>query len=163
MIIVADSSPFVVLVSVQQIDVLAAVFGEVIIPPQVQSELAATKRAEVVRAFIAAPPSWLRVVAAASVQPIEGLHAGEAAAIAVALELRADRVIIDERLGRRAATERGLRVIGTIGVLEAAAERDLVDLGDVFERIKRTDFWVSPAFLDQRLSLFLARTRGKIK
>jgi hypothetical protein len=39
----------------------------------------------------------------------------------------------------------------------------LVDLGDVFERIKRTDFWVSPAFLDQRLSLFLARTRGKIK
>jgi len=49
-------------------------------------------------------------------------------------------------------------VIGTIGVLEAAAERDFIDLGDAFEKVKRTDFWVSPTFLDERLALFLAST-----
>jgi len=111
MIIVADSSPFVVLVSVKHVDVLATVFQEVIIPPQVQAELASPKRSEAIRAFIAAPPSWLRVVAPTSIEPIEGLHAGESAAISLAQEIRADRVVIDEGLGRRAATERGLHVI----------------------------------------------------
>ncbi len=107
--------------------------------------------------FIAAPPPWLRIVSPASIERIEGLHAGEAAAIAVARELRADRVLIDERLGRRAATERGLLVTGTIGVLEVAAERGLLDLAAAFEKVKQTDFWVSPKFLAERLTMFLAR------
>jgi predicted nucleic acid-binding protein len=76
----------------------------------------------------------------------------ESAAISLAHELRADGVVIDEKLGRRSATERGLRVVGTIGVLEAAAERGLIDLGDAFEKVKKTDCWVSPKFLDERLA-----------
>jgi predicted nucleic acid-binding protein len=157
MIIVADSSPFVVLIAIGQIDVLASLFEEILIPPQVESELASTKRPEMVRAFIGAPPPWLRVQAPSVIEPIEGLHAGEIAAIALARELRADRLIMDESSGRRAAVERGLRVVGTIGVLEAAASCGLVELGQAFEAIKKTDFWVSPTFLDERLSLFLAQ------
>jgi predicted nucleic acid-binding protein len=162
MIIVADSSPFVVLVAVGHVDVLAALFEEVLIPPQVESELASPKRLEAVRAFIATPPSWLRVQSPDPIDPIErieGLHAGEAAAIALARQLRADRVIIDEALGRRAATQRGLQVIGTIGVLETAADRGFIDLGHAFEKVKKTDFWVSPTFLDERHALFLERKK----
>jgi predicted nucleic acid-binding protein len=161
MIIVADSSPFVVLISVEHIALLAAIFHEVIIPPEVLAELASPKRADDIRAFIAAPPSWLHVASPSSIEPIEGLHAGDSAAISLAQELRADRIVIDERLGRRAATERGLHVIGTIGVLEAAAWRDLIDLGDAFAKVKRTDFWVSPGFLDERLALFLAKKQRR--
>jgi predicted nucleic acid-binding protein len=161
MIVVADSSPFVVLVSVQHVDLLAAVFREVVIPPQVQAELASPKRSDAVRAFIAAPPSWLHIVSPSAVESLEGLHAGESAAISLAQELRADRIVIDQSLGRRAATERGLRVIGTIGVLEAAADRGLINLGDAFLKVKSTDFWVSPAFLDERLALFLARKQSE--
>jgi predicted nucleic acid-binding protein len=157
MIIVADSSPFVVLVAIGHVDVLPALFQEVRIPPEVASELASPRRPEVVRAFVAAPPPWLRIQSPQFVESIEGLHAGEAAAIALAQELLADRVIIDESLGRRAATERGLRVVGTIGVLEAAAERGFIDLGHAFEEVKKTDFWVSPTFLDERLARFLER------
>jgi len=69
MIIVADSAPFVVLVAVEHVDLLATVFQEVIIPPQVQAELASAKRSEAVRAFIAAPPSWLRIVSPTSIEP----------------------------------------------------------------------------------------------
>jgi predicted nucleic acid-binding protein len=123
----------------------------------VEVELASPKRPEAVRAFIGAPPSWLRTQSPSLIEPIEGLHAGEAAAIALARELRADRVIIDESLGRKAAAQRGLQVVGTIGVLEAAAERSLVDLGHAFEKVKKTDFWVSPLFLDERLARFLER------
>ena len=100
MIVVADSSPFVVLVSIEHDDLFAAEFGEIIIPPQVRAELASPKRSDAVRAFIAAPPSWLHVVAPSSIEPIERLHAGESAAISLAQELRADRIVIDEILGR---------------------------------------------------------------
>jgi predicted nucleic acid-binding protein len=157
MIVVADSSPFVVLVAIGHVDVLPALFKEVLIPPEVESELASPRRPQAVRDLVAAPPSWLRVQSPALVEPIEGLHAGEAAAIALARELRADRVIIDEALGRRIAAERGLRVVGTIGVLEAAAERGFIDLGHASEEVKKTDFWVSPTFLDERLARFLGR------
>jgi predicted nucleic acid-binding protein len=47
--IVADSSPFVVLVAVGHVDVLATLFEEVLIPLQVEAELASPKRLEVVR------------------------------------------------------------------------------------------------------------------
>jgi predicted nucleic acid-binding protein len=161
MIIVADSSPFVVLVAVGHVDVLVTLFQEVLILPQVEFELRSPKRSEAVRAFITARPAWLVVRSPDSIQPIEGLHAGEVAAISLAGELHADLIIIDEALGRKAAAQRGLRVIGTIGVLEVAAERGLIDLGHAFEDVKKTDFWLSPTFLDERLALFLERKQAR--
>ncbi len=92
---------------------------------------------------------------------IADLHAGEAAAISLARELRADRLIIDESPGRAAARQRGIPIIGTVGVLELAADAGLIDLERAFEAVKRTDFWVSPKFLDERLALFRERTRPK--
>jgi predicted nucleic acid-binding protein len=57
-----------------------------------------------------------------------------------------------------AAMERGLRVVGTVGVLELAAEMQLLDLKEAFERLKRTDFWISQTLLDERLALFRRRS-----
>ena len=138
MIIVADSSPFVVLVSVEHVDVLATVFREVIIPPQVQAELASPKRSEAVRAFIAAPPSWLRVVS-----PSARLNLLKDFTPVSLLPFRSPRSF--ELIGLSSMrvsageppTERGLRVIGTIGVLEAAADLGLIDLSDAFLKVKR--------------------------
>jgi predicted nucleic acid-binding protein len=161
MIIVADSSPLVVLVSIGHVDVLPALFPGILIPPQVEAELASAKRPELVRAFIAEPPPWIRIQHPSSLDRIEGLHAGETAAISLARDVGADLVIIDERLGRKMANERGLQVVGTIGVLEVAADRGLIDLGDAFRKVKGTDFWVSPAFLDERLASFLARKQAR--
>jgi hypothetical protein len=44
-------------------------------------------------------------------------------------------------------------------VLELAAEQRLLDLEDAFARLKKTDFWISPQLLDERLKLQLARKR----
>ena len=92
-----------------------------------------------------------------SPESIPGLDAGETAAIALAAEVQAGRLIIDEYRGRKAALERGLRVVGTVGVLELAAEMGFIDLKEAFERVKRTDFWISHTLLDERLALFLRR------
>src|SRR5262249_30110435 len=118
MIVVADTSPFVVLVAIGHVDVLPTLFREVLIPPQVASELASSRRSQEVRDFIATPPAWLRVLAPSSIETIPGLAAAETAAIALAAEVQAGRLMIDEYRGRKAATERGLHVVGTIGVLE---------------------------------------------
>ncbi len=153
--------PFVVLVAIGHVVVLPTLFEEILIPPQVASELASPRRPQEVRDFIAAPPPWLRVLAPASTETIPGLAAGETAAIALAAEVHAGRLIIDEYRGRNAATERGLCVVGTVGVLELAAEMGLVDLEEAFAQMKQTDFWISHKLLDERLTLFLQRKQAK--
>jgi predicted nucleic acid-binding protein len=157
MIVVADSSPLIVLATIGHQDVLCTLFQQVVVPPEVASELASPKRAEVVREFITGPPDWLSVRSPSFLEPIPALHSGENAAIALAREIGASWIIIDERLGRHEATVRGLSVIGTIGVLEAAAERGLVDLEEAFQKVRKTDFWISPRFLEERLARFRER------
>ncbi|MBX7105558.1 MAG: DUF3368 domain-containing protein [Gemmataceae bacterium] len=157
MIIVADSSPLIVLVTTGDVKLIPALFRNVVVPVAVGDEVRSLKRPAAVREFIASPSAWLEIRSPTEIPPIEGLDAGEMAAIALAVELQADRLIIDEIAGRKAATERGLRVVGTVGILEAAAERGLVELEAAFGRLRQTDFWVSARFLDQRLAAFRQR------
>jgi len=55
------------------------------------------------------------------------LDAGEAESIALALEVQAEVLLMDERLGRETAHHLGLRYIGLIGILLEAKHRGLVD------------------------------------
>jgi len=153
MLVIAVSSPLIVLVNIGQIGVLPALFGNVTNPPQVAEELARPNRPQVVRDFIANKPSWLKVEAPAVIEPIPLLQSGEAAAISLAIQLKADLLLIDDLQGRKAATQRHIRLTGTIGVLELAADRKFLDLKDAFDRVKVTDFWISHKLLDERLKL----------
>ena len=155
MLVVADSSPLIVLVNIGSIDVLPQLFGQVVIPPQVSGELQHRNRPPAVQAFIGRRPSWLIERAPASVEDIPALHAGELAAISLAQEMKADLLLIDEVRGRKAAAQRHIPFTGTIGVLELAADHGLLDLKDSFDRIKLTDFWISHELLDERLRLYL--------
>jgi predicted nucleic acid-binding protein len=159
MVVVADSSPLVALTNIGHIDVLPRLFGQVIIPPEVSAELGQRSRPQVVRDFIASPPDWLIERAPVATQPIVALHPGELAAISLAQELKADLLLVDDVRGRKAAEDRRIPFTGTIGVLELAAERGLLDLQDAFARLKNTDFWISPQLLDERLKIHLARRR----
>jgi uncharacterized protein len=57
---------------------------------------------------------------------LESVDAGEAEAIELALELRADRLLIDERKGRNLAVQEGLAVIGLMGVVLLAKRKGLI-------------------------------------
>jgi predicted nucleic acid-binding protein len=160
MLVVADSSPVIVLVNIGHINVLPMLFGQVVIPPEVAAELRQANRLPAVRRFMASAPLWLVERAPAIIEPVASLHAGELAAISLARELHADLLLIDEMEGRKAAADRQIPITGTIGVLELAADRGLLDLPEAFERVKGTDFWISHQLLDQRLALFVAR-RGR--
>ncbi len=71
---------------------------------------------------------------------MEGLDEGETAAIALAEALHADLLLIDERAGSCAAKRRGRLVTGTLGVLDLAAERGLIDFSEVIWLLKTTSF-----------------------
>jgi predicted nucleic acid-binding protein len=154
MLVVADSSPVIALVNIEHISVLPSLFGQVVIPPQVAEELARPARPAPVRSLIVSPPAWLLQQSPAAIEPIPLLHAGELAAISLARELRADLLLIDEARGRQAAAARQIPFAGTIGILELAADRGLLDLGIAFASLKTTDFWISDRFLDERLETF---------
>ena len=154
MLVIADSSPLIVLVNIGHVDVLPRLFGQIIIPPAVAQELASSTRPQAVRDFATMPPTWLRVQRPSTIQPIPQLHPGETEALSLALELHADLVLIDERKAYREAVARKLNAIGTVRVLERAAAEKMLDLQDAFDRLKKTDFWISHKLLDERLKLF---------
>jgi predicted nucleic acid-binding protein len=68
---------------------------------------------------------------------------GERDAIELALAVKADLVLMDDWAGRSQAEAIGLTVTGTIGVLEEAARRDLVNIAEALRRLFATNFRVS--------------------
>ncbi len=151
MLVVADSTPINILVRIQCAHVLGELFESVLIPPEVQLELSRPHTPAIVRAFMANPPPWLSVRVVRFNPRIVPLDPGEEAAINLANEAHAEAILIDEKAGRRAARRFGLTVIGTIGILELAARRRLLDLPLAFQRLAETDFRISSRLLAEAL------------
>jgi len=144
MIVIADTTPLHYLVLIDQSDILALLYGKVIIPEAVLCELQAPRTPDAVKRWLANPPPWIEVRhAAVGEDPcFTGLDPGEREAIALAEALRADALIMDDRAGRREAERRGLRVIGTLRVLYDAAEARLLNLAESLEALRRSGFYV---------------------
>ena len=138
---VADTAPLNYLVLIEAADILPELFAAILIPETVRTELSHPKAPDAVRLWIAAPPSWLQMEQA-NTNPdaaLSDLHIGERDAISIALERNAT-LLIDERDGVAIAQRLGLRVIGTLSLLEQAANRGWLDLDTMFNRLRATSF-----------------------
>ena len=153
MLVVADASPLIALIEISKLEMLPALFATVIIPPEVMTELQSKKRISAVRNFAIAPPAWLQICSPSKVEIIPTLDSGETAAICLALELNASLLLIDEAKGRRAASKRHIPITGTIGVLELAADNNLLELEATFAQLKNSSFWVSEELIEKRLRI----------
>lgn len=151
MIVVSDTTILSNLFQVGRAELLPTLYGEVIIPEAVRDELARLDSS----LPVALP--WLRVQAVSDTGAVLNLLAeldrGEAEAIVLAQELRADWVLMDERPGRRVAAQRHLRVTGTLGVLLEAKRSGLLDaIGPVIREIQqKAGTWYHPQLLSEVL------------
>ena len=140
-LVIADTGPINYLILIEQIGLLPLLFARVAIPTAVQLELRNPAAPAVVKSWISSPPTWLEVFEDQKVDAsIQALHNGEAAAIMLAEALQADLLLIDDRQGCRVALQRGLQVTGTLGLLDFAAERGLIDFSTAIEKLETTSF-----------------------
>jgi predicted nucleic acid-binding protein len=150
-VVVADTSPLNYLVQCETAEVLFQLYGQVVIPPAVFSELADAGAPEPVRKGMQPPPSWISVRSPQWVDQQLALGRGEVEAICLAQEIHADEILLDDRRARTAALERGLTVTGTLGVLEAAANRHFLKLAEVLEKLEQTNFRIDPVLVQEAL------------
>ncbi|MEQ9354484.1 MAG: DUF3368 domain-containing protein [Coleofasciculus chthonoplastes F3-SA18-01] len=153
MIVISDTSPICYLLLINQIEILPVLYNVVTIPQTVADELSVSESPPVVKRWIAHPPSWLQIRLLSTSQGIEldKLDPGEREAILLAEELKANLVILDDKAARRIALERGLIIIGLLGILKDAARAGLLDLEITFEQLREVGFWVAPSLLEQLL------------
>lgn len=153
MIVVADTSPINYLLLINQIDLLPRLFQQIIIPDKVRDEMLDPDAPPVLQQWIANPPSWLIVQTVPIIDTtLSSLNSGEQAAITLAQNLPADLLIIDERLGRQVAEERGIAIIGTVGILDDAAEQGLINLAEAIAQLQQTNFRISRRIIQALLN-----------
>ena len=138
-VVVSDTSPLHYLILCGAQSALPGLFQKVVIPPTVFRELQQSNTPLPVREWASALPPWVAVQTPKSLNLDLDVDAGELEAICLAQEIKAAALLIDDRAGRNAAIRCGLVVIGTIGILEQAAARGLLDLPQAAERLRQTN------------------------
>jgi uncharacterized protein len=156
-IVVSDTSPIRALSCLGHIGLLGDLYENVLVPPTVLREL------ETLSSKL--PPislqgiRFLHVQAPANQRVVDdlklALDAGEAEAIALALEIGADALLIDETAGRSEARRRGLAVTGVLGILIDAKKKGLLQaVAPLVDRLQgELDFFISSALRAEILKL----------
>ena len=131
-----------------------------LVPQTVFRELQHSNTPATVRTWIAQPPAWCEIHPDPPADPtLAFLDAGERAAIALAIAVRAGALLMDEYDGRDEAQHRRLRVTGTLGVLGAAHRAGLVDFETALAQLRGTNFYVADDIIDS-LRQRLARAKS---
>lgn len=162
MLVVADTSPVNYLILIQHEVVLPALYKRMIIPPAVLADLQHSRTPRSVRAWGAHLPAWCEVhqpQQALDAQQYPKLGVGEREAIALAQELQAPLLLIDDADGREEAERRALMATGTLGILEAAAIHGLIDLPSALARLQATTFRARAELFQELLARDAARKR----
>jgi predicted nucleic acid-binding protein len=129
MIVVSDTSALANLAIIDHLWLLESIYQTVIIPDVVARELTEASNPlipAILQSGWIQPQPLTNSELVNQLQQERGLDAGEANAMALALELQADDLLIDERLGRQEALRLGLSIIGILGILLVAKQRSLI-------------------------------------
>lgn len=157
MIIVSDTTPISELAKVDHLDLLPKLFGKVVIPQGVFDEL---QVGEHPAAKLVHDLPWLEVVMVDNQQLVRELQQsfkldlGESEAIALAEEISASGLLIDERAARKVAMARKLPLIGTVGILLLGKRRGLLDsVKDILDEMQAQGMRISERLYVQVLTL----------
>jgi len=132
MIVVSNASPLIALAKIGQLQLLCSVYKEVYISAVVREEVGFIRSGVENRPGTEEISSarWIQTVNVSNLAEVEVLRerldAGESEAIVLAIELKADLLLIDEARGRKVAQAKGVNTTGTVGTLVAAKRKGLI-------------------------------------
>lgn len=156
MTVVSNTSPILNLAAIGELGLLEKIFPALLVPSEVAAEI--QRLAAVQPRFLSA-----KLPAAAQVCALQNpnvaltlageLDLGEAAAIALATERRADLLLMDELRGRRVAKRFGISTLGLLGVLRLAKREGLVlAIAPLLDKLEtQAGFWVGGELRDRVL------------
>lgn len=151
--VVSNTSPLRYLMCIGEQELLKHLFSNIFIPQAVFQELTHQQTPEIVRNVMQDPPAWIHIrdVKRMPDVSLQHLDAGESAAILLAEQMQADLLLMDEKKGRFTAAERGIKVVGTLGILELAVQQGRIDLPQIVSKLLQTNFKVSPSLIQALL------------
>lgn len=156
MIVVADTSVILNLCFLRHESLLLQLFGSVHVPFQVEVEFVRLASVDTRFAGLEFPSFIQRTQPqitshAWSHSPV--LHAGEVAALSLALELGAELVLMDEAEGRAAAALLNLKTMGLLGILLQAKRQGLITaVAPLLDRLQNeARFWIAPSLREALL------------
>lgn len=153
MIVVCDTTPLNYLLLIGEVQLLPVLYERICIPAAVRREMQHPKAPQLVRSWVSNPPDWVFFEEDLPISSPEvlALDAGESQAIAAFELLQADFLLTDDWAARRLAETRGIRVVTTLLILDAAADRGLIHFEMVAEKLIKTNFRVETFLIDQLL------------
>lgn len=151
-IVVSDATPLIALAKIGQLAWLPDLFGKVLIPSAVYTEITVAGAGRNGAAEIQSA-NWIRMAAVADRSKVNylltQLDIGEAEAIVLAQEQHADWLLVDERKARTIAQQLGLRMIGTVGLLLLAKQQGkLLTIRPLLDALRDQQFHLSPKVYD---------------
>lgn len=156
-IVVSDTTAITHLARIGALTLIRQLYLTVYIPEAVYRELTEHGE-EVPGAKEVCSNPWLKVKSVQNTERVEAhsavLDPGESEAIALAQEINADLLIIDEKTGRAYAKSLGIEITGMIGILMIAKERKLITaIKPYLDRLIATRFKLGMGLYNQALEL----------
>ncbi len=142
--VVSNTTPILSFIKLNRLDILRTIYKEITIPEAVYKELEEGRHKYYLNI---SKENWIKISKVSNKNLVEKfeeiLDAGEAEAITLALELKANLLLMDEKLGRRIAEEQGLKISGTIGILLKAKEEGIISEVKplIYELIKKGNYY----------------------
>lgn len=143
--IVSNTTPIISLLKLNRLDLFQKLYTRIYIPYAVYEEIEAGKTKGYYKDL--SKIDWISITKIQDKHAIKfflDLDAGEAEAIVLATEIKADLIILDEKLGRFHAKHADLKITGTIGVLVKAKSEGLIkELKPLLNELTDKDVWIS--------------------
>lgn len=157
MTVICNATPLINFAAIARLDILQATFEQIIIPQAVYDETTGSGFPGTKYVLQAIAAGWLQVrpvATIASTIPVE-LDDGEREAIALALAIGEQQILLDEREARKVAQQLGLQVMGTLGILLLAKNNQTIpQVRPILDRMMNVArYWVSATLYQQVLQL----------
>ena len=154
-VVVSDTTPLHYLILIRRDSVLNTLYGQVIVPPAVLQELSHSAAPPIIAGWAKSPPPWVMIKTPAFIPTrFDHLDIDERQALALAKEIHADFVLLDDKVARRFAENETIKVKGTLGIVADAAKAGLLPFRQTVEALQRTTMRLDPQLAERIIAEF---------